>query len=354
MPDPVSVGPVSVDPVSVDPLTADRRTPTLAPDAARLIAIARQVVEAEAAAVLGLRERIGAHFSQAIDAILACTGRVAVTGMGKSGHIGRKIAATLASTGTPAFFVHPGEAAHGDLGMIAPTDVVIALSNSGESGEILLILPMIKRHGATLISITARPQSTLGLASDLCLDIGVAREADPMGLAPTASTTASLALGDALAIALLSARGFSQEDFARSHPSGALGRRLLLRCSDVMRSGPNTPLIHSGASIAETVLETSRKGLGLCVIVAPDSQRVAGVFTDGDLRRLFETRIDVHNTHIDDVMTRTPRTIRGDRLAAEALHEMERHGINALPVVDEQEVLLGALNMHDLLRAGVA
>jgi len=316
--------------------------------------IAREVVEAEAAAVLGLKDRIDASFLGAVSKILECAGRVVVTGMGKSGHIGRKIAATLASTGTPAFFVHPGEAAHGDLGMITPADVVIALSNSGESDELLLILPLIKRHGAVLVAITSRRESTLGRAADFCLDIGVTREADPLGLAPTSSTTASLALGDALAVALLSARGFSREDFARSHPSGALGRRLLMRCRDVMRSGADTPRIAPDATIAETVLETSRKGLGLCVIAEPSSGMVLGVFTDGDLRRMLERRVDMHATLIREVMTRSPHTIKSDRLAAEALREMERFRISALPVVDEHDVLVGALNMHDLLRAGVA
>lgn len=324
-------------------------------DATELIAVARQVIEAEAAAVLGLLDRVDDDsFVAAARAILVCSGRVVVTGMGKSGHIGNKIAATLASTGTPAFFVHPGEAAHGDLGMITPTDVVIAISNSGESDELVLILPIIKRHGATLVAITSRPTSTLARAADICLDLGVTREADPLDLAPTSSTTAALALGDALAVALLSARGFTHEDFARSHPSGALGRRLLLRCRDVMRSGTGTPRVSPGATVAETLLETSRKGLGLCVIADTATDQVLGVFTDGDLRRMFENRIDVHATCIAEIMTRNPRTIDEDALAAEALRVFDQFRINALPVTNGSGALVGALNMHDLLRAGVA
>jgi arabinose-5-phosphate isomerase len=321
---------------------------------AKLLDVARSVVEAEAAAVLALRERIDDRFVAALQAMLDCTARIVVTGIGKSGHIGHKIAATLASTGTPAFFVHPADAAHGDLGMITPADVVLALSNSGESNELTLILPIVKRHGAKLICITSRPRSTLARASDICLDLGVDREADPLGLAPTSSTTAALAFGDALAVALLSARGFSHEDFARSHPSGALGRRLLLRCKDVMRSGVATPRISPDATVADTLLETTRKGLGLCVIVDPATGRVLGVFTDGDLRRMLETRIDVHATRIAEIMTRSPHTIGAESLATEALRQFEQHSINSLPVVDENGVLVGALNMHDLLRAGVA
>lgn len=319
-----------------------------------LLEVARGVVEAEAAAVLSLRERIDERFGAAVEAMLECTGRVVVTGIGKSGHIGHKIAATLASTGTPAFFVHPADAAHGDLGMITPKDVVLALSNSGESDELTLILPIIKRNGAALICITSRPGSTLARASDICLDLGVDREADPLGLAPTSSTTAALALGDALAVALLSARGFSHEDFARSHPSGALGRRLLLRCRDVMRSGSATPRVGPDATVAETLIETTRKGLGLCVIADPFTHHVLGVFTDGDLRRMFETRIDVHATRIDAIMKRSPHTINAENLAVEALRLFETYRINSLPVVDDEGVLVGALNMHDLLRAGVA
>lgn len=319
-----------------------------------MLTIARAVIEAEGAAVLSLQERIDERFAEAVHAILECAGRVVVTGMGKSGHIGHKIAATLASTGTPAFFVHPADAAHGDLGMIMPTDVVLAISNSGESDELTLILPIIKRHGARLVCITSKPGSTLGRASDICLDLGITREADPLGLAPTSSTTASLALGDALAVALLSARGFSPDDFARSHPSGALGRRLLLRCKDVMRSGEATPRVASRATVAETLLETTRKGLGLCVIADSDTGQVLGVFTDGDVRRMLETRIDVHETAIADVMTRAPHTIEAESLAVEALRLFEQFRINSLPVVDKDGRLVGALNMHDLLRAGVA
>lgn len=316
--------------------------------------IARSVIEAEAAAVLSLRERIDERFEAAAQAILQCQGRVVVTGIGKSGHIGRKIAATLASTGTPAFFVHPADAAHGDLGMIMPTDLVLALSNSGESDELTLILPIIKRNGAKLVCITSRSGSTLARASDICLDLGVDREADPLGLAPTSSTTAALAFGDALAMALLSARGFSHEDFARSHPSGALGRRLLLRCKDVMRSGTATPRVGPDDTVADTLLETTRKGLGFCVVAEPTTDHVLGVFTDGDLRRTLDTDLDMHSTRIAAIMTRNPHTIGGDNLAVEALRQFEQYSINALPVVDESGVLIGALNLHDLLRAGVA
>lgn len=323
-------------------------------DFANLREVAQSVVAAEAAAVLALRERIDLQFDAAVRAMLDCTARIVVTGIGKSGHIGHKIAATLASTGTPAFFVHPADAAHGDLGMITPADVVLAISNSGESNELTLILPIIKRHGAKLICITSRPGSTLARASDICLDLGVDREADPLGLAPTSSTTAALAFGDALAVALLSARGFSQEDFARSHPSGALGRRLLLRCKDVMRSGTATPRVGPDTTVADTLLQTTRKGLGLCVIVNPATDHILGVFTDGDLRRILETRIDIHATHIAEIMTRNPHTIRAESLATEALRQFEIHSINSLPVVDHNSVLVGALNMHDLLRAGVA
>lgn len=323
-------------------------------DFANLREVAQSVVAAEAAAVLALRERIDLQFEAAVRAMLDCTARIVVTGIGKSGHIGHKIAATLASTGTPAFFVHPADAAHGDLGMITPADVVLAISNSGESNELTLILPIIKRHGAKLICITSRPGSTLARASNICLDLGVDREADPLGLAPTSSTTAALAFGDALAVALLSARGFSQEDFARSHPSGALGRRLLLRCKDVMRSGTATPRVGPDTTVADTLLQTTRKGLGLCVIVDPATDHILGVFTDGDLRRILETRIDIHATRIAEIMTRNPHTIRAESLATEALRQFEIYSINSLPVVDHNGMLVGALNMHDLLRAGVA
>ncbi len=318
----------------------------------RLQALGRAVLQLEADAVAALGQRIGGEFAAACHHMLACRGRVIVTGMGKSGHIGSKMAATLASTGTPAFFVHPGEASHGDLGMITVDDVVIALSNSGETDEITAILPLIKRLGVPLIALTGKPGSTLAHAANVHLDIGVAQEACPLGLAPTASTTATLAMGDALAVALLDARGFTAEDFARSHPGGKLGRRLLLHIEDVMQTGERIPRVAPQTPLREALLEISRKGLGMTAVVDGDD-RVLGIFTDGDLRRTLDRGADIHTTPIQEVMTPGPQTGAPDWLAAEAAERMERHRINALLITDADERLVGALNMHDLLRAGV-
>ncbi|MFP4129177.1 MAG: KpsF/GutQ family sugar-phosphate isomerase [Halorhodospira sp.] len=318
----------------------------------RLQALGRAVLQLEADAVARRAEQLGAAFSEACRYMLACRGRVIVTGMGKSGHIGSKMAATLASTGTPAFFVHPGEASHGDLGMFTANDVVIALSNSGETGELTAILPLLKRLGAPLIALTGRPGSTLAEAATVHLDVGVEQEACPLGLAPTASTTATLATGDALAVALLDARGFTAEDFARSHPGGRLGRRLLLRIEDIMQVGERVPRVRPGTTLRDALLEISRKGLGMTAIV-DDAERVLGIFTDGDLRRTLDSGADIHHTAIDAVMTPGPQSASPELLAAEAAERMERHRINALLVTDGEQRLVGALNMHDLLRAGV-
>ncbi len=316
-------------------------------------ATGRGVFALEREALAEVAKRIDGAFSKACRAMLACSGRVVCTGMGKSGHIARKIAATLASTGTPAFYMHPGEAAHGDLGMVTDADVVLALSYSGESDEILLLLPALKRQGNPVIAMTGRPASTLAQEADIHLDVEVTQEACPLRLAPTSSTTASLAMGDALAIALLEARGFTADDFARSHPAGALGRRLLLHITDVMHVGDDVPRVRPDASISEALMEISRKRLGMTAIVDADD-RLLGLYTDGDLRRsLDDAQVDLRNTRIDTVMTRTPRTISADALAAEAAQLMETHKINALLVVDAAGHLVGALNIHDLLRARV-
>ncbi|MDR2508101.1 MAG: KpsF/GutQ family sugar-phosphate isomerase [Candidatus Accumulibacter sp.] len=312
--------------------------------------LARQVLRIESEAVLALTEYIDVSFSRALSLILDCRGRVIVCGIGKSGHIGRKIASTLASTGTPAFFVHPAEASHGDLGMIQSGDVVIAISNSGESAEILNILPSIKRQGAMLIAMTGKPQSTLARDSDVSLYAGVAQEACPLNLAPTASTTATLALGDALAVALLRARGFGAEDFARSHPGGALGRRLLTRVRDVMRTGAAVPSVAPDAGIAEAIKEISRARIGMTVVVSP-SGKALGIFTDGDLRRAIVNGHDLRTSEVSELMTANPRCISPEKLAAEAVEMMEKHRINQIPVVDENGCLIGALNMHDLFQA---
>jgi arabinose-5-phosphate isomerase len=310
------------------------------------------VLAIEAAAVAGLSARLDGRFAQAVELVLACQGRVVVSGMGKSGHIGTKIASTLASTGTPAFFVHPAEASHGDLGMITAQDIMIALSNSGESAELLAIVPLVKRRGARLIAVTGNPKSALAREADVHLDAGVAEEACPLGLAPTASTTAALALGDALAVALLEARGFGAEDFARSHPGGTLGRRLLTHVSDIMRSGEAVPAVVSDASLSQAVLEISRKGMGMTAVLDRDG-RVEGIFTDGDLRRTLEKPLDLRSTPVRQVMSAHPHTIRAERLAAEAVKLMEDHRISQILVVDEDRRLIGALNMHDLFRAKV-
>jgi arabinose-5-phosphate isomerase len=318
----------------------------------KALQLARQVLRIEADAVASLIPRIDGRFLAALELVLNCRGRVVVSGMGKSGHIARKIASTLASTGTPAFFVHPAEASHGDLGMITRDDVFIGLSNSGESAELLTIVPLVKRQGAKLIAMTGSAESTLAQEADVHLDVAVAEEACPLGLAPTASTTASLALGDALAIALLDARGFGVDDFARSHPGGKLGIRLLTRVRDVMRGGASLPAVPETATLAEAVLEMSRKGMGMTTIV-DDRTRLAGIYTDGDLRRSLQNHVDFRTTAIAVVMTRHPRTVKPDQLAVEAVQIMEDHRISQLVVVDNDNRPVGALNTHDLFSAKV-
>jgi arabinose-5-phosphate isomerase len=328
------------------------RSGTLDPD--RLLARARRVLDTEVTAVSALRERLGEPFVTACRLLYHCKGRVVVTGMGKSGHIGNKIAATLASTGTPAFFLHPAEASHGDIGMITHDDVVLALSNSGETAELLTILPVIKRLNVSLIAMTGKPQSTLAKAAEAVLDISVAEEACPHNLAPTASTTAALAMGDALAVAVLEARGFTEEDFARSHPGGSLGRKLLLHVEDVMRTGDQLPIVKPDTPLKDGLLEMSRKGLGMTAVV-DEQRRVLGIYTDGDLRRTLDQAVpvDLRNTPMRAVMKTNPKTIAPRVLAAEAVNLMETARINQLLVVDESNTLIGALNVHDLLRAGV-
>ncbi|AHX14453.1 D-arabinose 5-phosphate isomerase [Dyella jiangningensis] len=318
-----------------------------------LVRSARTVIATEAATIRALEPRIGPEFVEACRLIMACAGRVVVTGMGKSGHVARKIAATLASTGTPAFFVHPGEASHGDLGMILPQDVVLALSNSGETDEVLFILPVIKRQGIPLIAITGNANSSLADQADVHLDASIAAEACPLGLAPTASTTAALVMGDALAIALLEARGFTSEDFARSHPAGSLGRRLLLHISDIMHTGEGIPTVPPNASLTQALMEMTRKHLGMTAVI--DSNRhLLGVFTDGDLRRaLDDDGVDLRGATVAELMTRGPKTIGTDKLAIEAAQLMEKHQIHALLVVNDDQQVVGALNIHDLLRARV-
>ncbi|RPE81022.1 KpsF/GutQ family sugar-phosphate isomerase [Vulcaniibacterium tengchongense] len=313
----------------------------------------RRVFEIEAQALAAVAARIDGDFSAACRLMLETRGRVVCTGMGKSGHVARKIAATLASTGTPAFYVHPGEAGHGDLGMITDADVVLALSYSGESDEVLMLLPVLKRQGNRLIAMTGRPGSSLAREADVHLDVSVPAEACPLALAPTSSTTASLAMGDALAVALLEARGFTADDFARSHPAGALGRRLLLHIADVMHGGDDVPRVHADASISEALVEMSAKRLGMTAVV-DDDDRLLGLYTDGDLRRtLDDARVDLRGTRIAEVMTRSPKTIGADALAVEAAQLMEAHKISGLIVVDGERRVVGALNIHDLLRARV-
>ena len=325
-------------------------SPELNPD--HVLRMAQEALEIEAQAVRDLGLRLGADFVQAVSALLATQGRVVVMGMGKSGHVGRKIAATLASTGTPSMFVHPAEASHGDLGMIETRDTVLAISNSGESEELTTILPVLKRQGIVLIAMTGRADSTLARHADHVLDCAVAKEACPLNLAPTASTTAQMALGDALAVALLDARGFKAEDFARSHPGGALGRRLLTHVSDIMRRGDEVPAVPEHASFIDLMREISAKGLGASAIV--DARRqVLGVFTDGDLRRAIENGQDLRQHTANQLMRAKPRTIGADALAAEAADLMEQHRISCLLVVDAQGTLCGALNTHDLMRAKV-
>lgn len=315
-------------------------------------ASARRVLRMEAEAVGALEQRIGDAFAKACEILLACKGRVVVTGMGKSGHIGNKIAATLASTGTPSFFVHPGEASHGDLGMITPQDAVIALSNSGETAEVLTILPLIKRMHVPLISMTGKADSTLARMADANLDVGVAQEACPLNLAPTSSTTAALAMGDALAVALLEARGFTPEDFALSHPGGSLGRRLLLMVEDVMIKGDSVPRVTPDAVLFDALFEITRKGLGMTTVV-DDNGQLLGVFTDGDLRRTLDHDVDLRKTPIRTVMNTNCTTAKPGILAAECLRIMEEKKINGLVVVDDQRRPVGVLNMLTLLRAGV-
>lgn len=321
-------------------------------NADRAISLARQTLEIEAQALLALRDRQGDPFARAVHTILDCSGRVVVMGMGKSGHVGRKMAATLASTGTPAMFVHPAEASHGDLGMVTPSDVVIAISNSGESDELTAILPLLKRLGVRLIGMTGRATSTLARHSDVMLDTSVAQEACPLNLAPTASTTAQIALGDALAVALLDARGFREEDFARSHPGGALGRKLLTHVRDVMRQGEGVPRVRPETGFSAMMREMSAKGLGATAIVDADD-RVLGIFTDGDLRRQIEQGRDLRGLTAGELMTRQPRTVRADALAVEAADLMEEARITSVLVVDETGRLVGALNSNDLMRAKV-
>lgn len=326
-------------------------TPSI--DDATLAASGRRVLETEARGLEAVSARIDGAFSQACRILLACNGRVVCIGMGKSGHVARKIAATLASTGTPSFYVHPGEAGHGDLGMITDADVVLALSYSGESDEILMLLPVLKRQGNPLISMTGRAQSTLAREADVHLDVSVPAEACPLDLAPTSSTTASMAMGDALAVALLDARGFTADDFARSHPAGALGRRLLLHIRDVMHAGDEIPSVRETATLGDVLVEMSRKRLGMTAVVDGDG-RLLGLYTDGDLRRtLADPGIDLRGTRIVEVMTRAPVTIGLDALAIEAARLMETRKINALLVLDDDRHVVGALNIHDLLRARV-
>lgn len=311
------------------------------------------VLRAEADAISGLTERLGQSFHEACELVLKCDGRIVVTGMGKSGHIANKIAATLASTGTPAFFMHPGEASHGDLGMITAHDLVIALSNSGETSEITLLLPLLKRLGIPLLALTGKPASTIARSANIHLDVSVAKEACPLGLAPTSSTTAALAMGDALAVAVLEARGFTEEDFALSHPGGDLGRRLLLRVSDIMHTGNAIPLVTAETTLKDTLLEMTAKGLGMAGVIDSGTNKLVGIYTDGDLRRTFEKMPDIGSARVQDFMTANCVTIEADRIASEALKIMHDRKINALMVIDSDLTVQGALNMHDLLRAGV-
>lgn len=321
-------------------------------DAERALALARATLDIEARALDALKDRQGDGFVAALAAILACRGRVVVMGMGKSGHVGRKVAATLASTGTPAFFVHPGEASHGDLGMVTAGDVVLAISNSGESDELAAIVPAIKRLGVTLIAMTGHVESNLGRHADIVISSAVDQEACPLNLAPTASTTAQMALGDALAVALLDARGFREEDFARSHPGGSLGRKLLMHVVDLMRSGDAVPRVDVDTVMAEMLHEMTRKGLGFTAVCGSNG-KVAGIFTDGDLRRLIETGADLRAMRAGDVMSASPKLVREDALAVEAAELMERHRVTGLLVVDRAGRLVGAINSNDLMRAKV-
>jgi len=318
----------------------------------QLLALAAEVLDIESRAVDALRSRLDASFAAACELCMDTPGRIVVTGMGKSGHIGNKIAATLASTGTPSFFMHPGEASHGDLGMITGKDVLLAVSYSGETDEVLTILPLVKRMGAKMLSLTGKPKSTLARAADVHLDVSVSEEACPLNLAPTASTTATLAMGDALAVALLKIRGFTAEDFAMSHPSGSLGKRLLLRVADVMRSGDDVPKVTADVSLSDGLMEMTQKGLGMTAVVDA-GEKVLGIFTDGDLRRALDAGVDVRKTAMQEIMHTKCKTTTSDILAAEAVHVMEENKITGLLVTDERGRLVGALNIHDLFRAGI-
>jgi arabinose-5-phosphate isomerase len=326
--------------------------PSLPFDAARALSLAAQTLDIEAAALIGAKARLGGGFARSVATVLACRGRVVVMGMGKSGHVGRKIAATLASTGTPAMFVHPAEASHGDLGMVTEHDVVIAISNSGESDELNVVVPVLKRLRVPLIAMTGRPDSTLGQHADMVIESTVEQEACPLNLAPTASTTAQMALGDALAVALLDARGFREEDFARSHPGGALGRKLLLHVRDLMRSGDALPRVGPDATFTMMLREMTGKGLGFTAI-ADDNDQVLGIFTDGDLRRLIERGADLRALVAREVMHPNPRRVSADALAVEAADLMELHRITSVLVIDDDERLVGTLNSNDLMRAKV-
>ena len=319
----------------------------------KIKSLAKAVLENESSAISALIQRVDRSFVHACELMLACEGRIVVMGMGKSGHIAGKVAATLASTGTPAFFVHPGEASHGDMGMITAKDVVVAFSNSGETQEITTLIPLIKRLGVALISLTGNAQSSLARNSDAHIDVSIEKEACPLGLAPTTSTTVALAMGDALAISLLEQRGFTADDFALSHPGGSLGKRLLLRIGDIMHTGDTIPRVYEDASVSEALFVMTAKGLGMTAVVNNDN-RVVGVFTDGDLRRILDHgEVNLHNLKIAAVMTKTFKTTRADTLAAETLRMMQNHKISSLPVVGDDNTLIGAMNMHDLLRAGV-
>jgi arabinose-5-phosphate isomerase len=316
------------------------------------IASAKRVIEIETRAIENLSQRLDENFSQACSLLFECEGKVVVSGMGKSGHIGNKIAATLASTGTPAFFMHPGEANHGDLGMLSKGDVLLAISNSGETSEIVNLLPVVKRLGIRVVAMTNSAHSSLGQHADVVLDISVEQEACSLGLAPTSSTTATLVMGDALAVALLDKKGFTSDDFALSHPGGSLGRKLLLKVSDIMLTGEDIPLISAHATVADALLEISKKGLGMTGIV-DESGVLEGVFTDGDLRRILDARIDLHSASVSDVMTHGGKATFAEQLAVEALNLMENHKISALMVIDQRRKPVGAFNMHMLLKAGV-
>ncbi|MDB2704981.1 KpsF/GutQ family sugar-phosphate isomerase [Pseudomonadota bacterium] len=321
-------------------------------EADKLKALGLAVINTELEGISALKNRIDDSFVRACQYLLDCDGRIVVIGMGKSGHIGGKIAATLASTGSPAFFVHPGEASHGDLGMITDKDVVIALSNSGETGEILTILPIIKRLGVPLIALTGKPNSALAKSANVHIDVSVEKEACPLGLAPTSSTTTALVMGDALAIALLESRGFTAEDFALSHPGGNLGRRLLLHVSDIMHTGDSVPRVNENDLIAAALVEMTAKGLGMTAVM-DKNDLIVGIFTDGDLRRVLAQTLDVHTTKLADFMTKDCKTGHAEMLAAEVLELMQRHKINAVLITNNDQQLIGAINMHDLLRAGV-